>query len=693
MSASHTASDLKSVSSLTEWDGLFGLPDFSKLAEADFRKAFEVTLMRDKEQTLAIAHNPDEPTFENTIIAFETMESGLGKVASLFFSKAGNDTDDNAKEIEREIAPVLAAHGSEMSMIPEAFARVDALYQKRDQLDLSGEELEVLERYWRGYLKNGAKLEGGNKKRFADIGSELATLYTSFGQNVLSDSNDWTLLLTSDEDIAGLPDFLLNTLAAQAKEQGHDEGYLLTLSRPVLAPFMQSSTRRDLREKAYLAAKSRGARGGDTDNVEIIKQILKLRREKARLLGYKDFTEVRLENTMAKSAENVTNLLKDVWPRALTRAKEEEAELMILAQSMGHNDRIEPWDWRFFSDKLREQKFAFSEAEIKPYFQLDQIINASFDVANRLFGLNFKQREDITPHHPDAKVFEVLGKNGEIKAIFIADYFARPSKRSGAWMSAYQSQHKLKTHDGKDGELPFIYNIMNFAKPAKGEPALLSSDDARTLFHEFGHALHGILSDVTYPSVSGTSVARDFVELPSQLYEHWLTVPEILEKHATHYKTGKAIPTELVEKLIKSQTFNNGCETLGYCASSFVDIELHTADNVEDPIQFQEDLLKDLGMPHAISMYHRIPHFLHVFSSEGYAAGYYSYMWSEVLDADAFAAFEETENPFDPKLAKLLHDHIYSKGGSEKPEVLYKKFRGRMPTADAMIEKRGLESA
>lgn len=681
------------ISNLTNWNGPFDLPQFEALKEADFRTAFDITLERDKAQTLEIANNPDEPTFENTIVAFEVMDAGLGKVASLFYSRAGNDTDDRIKEIEREIAPKLAAHHSEMSMNPEAFARIDALYQKRDELNLSTEELEVLEKYWRGYVKNGAKLNDDDKKRLAEITSELAVLYTNFGQNVLSDSNDWTLHLTKDEEIAGLPDFLLDTLKAQAKERGFDDGYLLTLSRPVLAPFMQFSTRRDLREKAYKAGVSRGVRGGDTDNVDNIKNILKLRKEKATLLGYSDFAEVRLENTMAKSAENVNQLLHDVWPRALERAKQEEAELLSMAQEMGHNDVIEPWDWRFYSEKLREKKFDFSEAELKPYFQLDQMIDASFDVANRLFGLTFKQRDDITPHHTDAKVFEVFDPNGKTKAIFIADYFARPSKRSGAWMSAYQSQHKLKTIDGKDGKMPFIYNIMNFAKPADGEPALLSADDARTLFHEFGHALHGILSDVVYPSVSGTSVSRDFVELPSQLYEHWLTVPEILQKHATHYKTGNSIPAELVDKLIKSQTFNNGYETLGYCASSLVDIAFHTADEVEDPLKFQEELLEKLEMPHAVSMYHRAPHFLHVFSSEGYAAGYYSYMWSEVLDSDAFAAFEETDNPFNPDLAKLLHDHIYSKGGSEKPEVLYKKFRGRMPSPEAMIKKRGLETA
>lgn len=683
-------SDTSSIALLTDWNGPFGLPDFGAPADADFKAAFDIVLKRDKDMTLAIANNEEEPTFENTIIASEIMESGIGKVASLFYSRAGSDTDDRIKEIEREIAPRLAAHHSEMSMHPASFARVDALYEKRDTLNLSTEELEVLERYWRSFVKNGAKLGEDDKKRLAIITGELATLYTNFGQNVLTDSNDWTLHLKTDEDIAGLPDFLLDTLNAQAKERGLDEGYLLTLSRPVLSPFMQFSTRRDLRKQAYLAATSRGARGGETDNVDNIKQILKLRREKASLLGYQDFAELRLENTMAKTADNVSNLLKDIWPRALMRAKEEEADIIELAKRMGNNHSIEPWDWRFYADKIREEKFDFSETEIKPYFQLDQIIKASFDVANRLFGLTFKQRKDITPPHADAKIFEVFTADGDTKAIFIADYFARPSKRSGAWMSAYQSQHKLQTADGKNGKLPFIYNIMNFAKPAAGEPALLSSDDARTLFHEFGHALHGILSDVTYPSVSGTSVSRDFVELPSQLYEHWLTVPEILEKHATHYKTGKAIPKELVEKLIKSQTFNNGCETLGYCASSLVDIAFHTAENVDDPLQFQEDLLKELNMPHAISMYHRAPHFLHVFSSEGYAAGYYSYMWSEVLDADAFAAFEETKNPFNPELAKLLHDHIYSKGGSEKPEILYEKFRGRMPTPNAMITKRGL---
>lgn len=681
------------TSCLTQWDGPFGLPDFAKLPEADFRKAFEITLAKDKEMILALANNPDAPTFENTIEAMEKAESGLGKVASLFYSRAGNNTDDEIKEIEREIAPKLAAHQTEMMMNAQAFARVDALYETREDLGLNTEQMQVLEKYWRGFVKNGVKLPEAKKERFAEISSQLATLYTNFGQNVLADSNDWTLELHSDDDIAGLPDFLLDALKAQAKERGSDAPYLVTLSRPILAPFMQFSTRRDLREQAYIAAANRGARGGETDNIENIKQILKLRQEKAELLGYKDFSEVRLENTMAKSAKNVIDLMDQIWPKALERARQEQADIEILARNEGHNDVIEPWDWSYYSEKVRQDKFAFSESDVKPYFQLDNMIAASFDVANRLFGLTFKERKDIVGHHPDAKVFEVFDPNGNTKAIFIADYYSRPSKRSGAWMSAYQGQHKLTNDDGSVGRLPFIYNIMNFAKPAEGEPALLSADDARTLFHEFGHALHGILSDVTYPSVSGTSVARDFVELPSQLYEHWLTVPEILEKHAVHYKTGETIPPELVAKLLKAQTFNNGYETLGYCASSLVDMEMHIADAVDDPMQFQSDMLERLDMPHAVKMYHQAPHFLHIFSSEGYAAGYYSYMWSEVLDADAFAAFEETNNPFDETMAQKLRDHIYARGGSEKPEILYEHFRGRMPTPDAMMEKRGLADA
>jgi len=417
-----------------------------------------------------------------------------------------------------------------------------------------------------------------------------------------------------------------------------------------------------------------------------------LRQEKAGLLGYESFADFKLEDQMAKRPDAVVDLLETVWDKAKEKAASEEKELATLVAEHGHNHEVAPWDWRHYAEKLRTQKFDFNETELKPYLALDNIIAASCDVANRLFGITVKEREGIKTYHEDVRVFEVLNSDGSHRAVFLGDYFARASKRSGAWMSGFQGQHKLTTPDGQTGQTPIIVNVMNFAKAPAGQQTLLSMDDARTLFHEFGHALHGILSNVTYPSVAGTSVARDFVELPSQVYEHWLTVPEILAKHARHVETGEAMPQKLLDKVLAAQTFNAGFGAVEFTASALVDMEFHKSHDrpVEDVIAFEKQTLKKLGMPKSITMRHRTPHFAHVFSGDGYSAGYYSYMWSEVLDADAFAAFEEVENPFDTDLAKRLQDHIYSAGGSVDPENTYKAFRGKMPSVDAMIEKRGL---
>ena len=470
-------------------------------------------------------------------------------------------------------------------------------------------------------------------------------------------------------------------MAGIARENGEGGKFALTLSRSVIAPFLTFSENRELRERAFRAWIARGENDGETDNRPIIARILELREEKARLLGYANYAALKLDNTMAKTPDAVNALLMDVWEKAVTKAGGEEAELASLIAAEGRNHGVEPWDWRHYAERLRSEKYAFSEAEVKPYLQLENIIAACFDVAGRLFGLNFQEKTGIAAWHPDVRVFEVRDRRGRFVATFLGDYFARPSKRSGAWMSGLRSQNQLMD------EKPVIYNIMNFAK---GDPALLSMDDARTLFHEFGHALHGMLSDVTYPSVSGTAVARDFVELPSQLYEHWLTVPEILGRYAVHYKTGKPMPKALLKKLKAAETFNSGFQTVEFTASALVDMAYHTAGRVEDPAAFEKRKLAELGMPGSIVMRHRTPHFAHVFSGDGYSAGYYSYMWSEVLDADAFRAFEEAGDPFDKKLAGKLRRHIYAAGGSVDPEETYKRFRGRLPSPEAMLEGRGL---
>ncbi|MNH99095.1 Oligopeptidase A [compost metagenome] len=465
---------------------------------------------------------------------------------------------------------------------------------------------------------------------------------------------------------------------------------MVMLSRSIIEPFLTFSARRDLREQAFKAWVARGENGGARDNVAIVRETLALRAEKAKLLGYENFAALKLDNTMAKTADNVNDLLHKVWEKARSKAIEEEASLGKLVAEEGKNHPVMPWDWRYYAEKLRERTFSFSESELKPYLQLEKVIEACFDVAKRLFGVTLTELKGIAAYHPDVRVFELRDDSGALKALFLGDYFARSSKRSGAWMSSFQSQHKLPLKNGAKGELPIIYNVCNFAKPAEGKPALLSLDDARTLFHEFGHALHGMLSDVTYPSVSGTGVSRDFVELPSQLYEHWLTVPEILEKYAVHYETGKPMPKELLDKVLAARTFNAGFATVEFTSSALVDMAFHTRAPADNPMAVQAEILSELKMPASLVMRHATPHFQHVFSGEGYAAGYYSYMWSEVLDADAFSAFEEVGNAFDPVMARKLKNNIYSVGGSIDPEVTYKAFRGKLPDPTAMLKKKGL---
>lgn len=679
-----------SASPVFDWNAPLGLPEFDKIADSDFAPAFETALAEHDAEIQAIANNLEAPDFDNTLVALELAGDKLSRVSSLFWNRAGTDTNDAIQALEREIAPRMSRHYSKIAMNRALFERVDSLYRKRSSLGLSPEQDRLLERIWKSFIKSGAALDEAGQKRLAEVGETLAGLGAQFGQNVLADEKNWVMLLDEGDDLAGLSDDLRAAMAAVAEDLGHKNKLAVTLSRSIIEPFLTSSERRDLRETAFKAWAARGANGGDTDNAALISQIIALRSEKAELLGYDSYAAYKLDDTMAKTPEAVEELLGNVWTRAVAHADTDRAELARLITEEGGNHEVAAWDWRHYAEKVKARRFAFSESELKPYFPLSGMIEACFDVAHRLFGVTMTERPDIRGPHKDARVFEVAGKDGEMIATFIADYFARPSKRSGAWMSGMRSQHKLTLPDGSTGEQPIITNVMNFAKPAAGQEALLSLNDARTLFHEFGHALHGMLSDVSYPSLSGTSVSRDFVELPSQLYEHWLTVPEILEKHARHYKTGEPIPRALLDKVLAAQTFNAGFAAVEFTASALVDMAWHTAGEKVDPVTFEAETLKKLGMPEAIVMRHASPHFLHVFSGEGYSAGYYSYMWSEVLDADAFAAFEETGNPFDPDMAEKLRTHVYSAGGSRDPGELYQAFRGRMPDATAMLEKRGL---
>lgn len=672
---------------LADWSTPHEMPPFDQFEPKHFEEAFETALDEELAETNAVANADEAPSFANTIDALERSGRTINRVAAVFYNLASADTNEAIQGIERSMAPKLADHASKIAQNAKLFARIKTLYDARSTLDLTVEQDRVLEREYKAMVKAGAGLDEAGKTRMAETSARLATLTTQFTQNVLADDSGFRLELNSEEDLDGLPKFLRAAAKKNAEDLKLDAGHVVTLARSSIDPFLQFSTRRDLREKVWKGWTSRGANGGETENREIIREIVQLRQERAALVGEATFADYKLDDTMAKTPAAVEDLLTTVWGPARRRALEERDSLQAVATAEGQNFEIAPWDWRHYAEKVRKDRFDLDEATLKPYFQLEQMIAAAFQSATNLFGLSFREQDNVAMYHPDVRVWEVLNSAGKHIGLFCADYFARPSKRSGAWMTAFRRQQALD-----EPITPIIVNVLNFVKPAEGEPALLSYDDATTLFHEFGHALHGLLSDVTYPSVSGTSVSRDFVELPSQLFEHWLMTPEIISTFAVHAETGEAIPSELLDKLNAAKNFNQGFATVEYLASAILDMRLHQMQIPDDfdVEAFEAATLADIGMPSEITARHRLPHFLHLFAGDGYAAGYYSYLWSEVMDADAFEAFEESGNAFDAATAKRLHDFIYSTGGSRDPGELYEAFRGRSPQIGALLKGRGL---
>ena len=666
---------------LDAWTTPFDLPPFDQIADTDFAPAFEAALAKAQERILTIANNPDAPTFANTIDAMELADEPLGRVLSTFYHLAGTDLNDARQKLQTEFSPRLAQYSSEITLNADLWARIETLWASQGDLNLTAEQVRVLMLYRRSFVRSGAALEGAARTRFAEIMERLSVLGTEFTQNMMADERDWFMELDED-DLQGLPEFLRSAAHAAGAEKGVN-GPVITLSRSLIVPFLQFSPRRDLRAKAYAAWTARGANGGATDNQGIARETLKLRDERAEILGYDSFSDFKLETEMAGTPGAVRDLLMKVWAPARAAANADGDVLQEMMRADGVNGDLSPHDWRFYSEKRRKAEHDLDETELKPYFQLDRMIEAAFACAGRLFGLEARP-VDVPLPHPDARAWEIL-KDGRHMAVFIGDYFARGGKRSGAWCSAMRSQRKL------DGEVrPIVVNVCNFAKPVESAPALLSYDDARTLFHEFGHALHQILSDVTYERVSGTSVARDFVELPSQLFEHWLDVPEVLAEFATHAETGASMPDDMLKRLLAASTYDMGFQTVEYLASALVDLDFHSGPAPNDPMARQTEILAEIGMPAAITMRHATPHFAHIFSGDGYSSGYYSYMWSEVMDADAFEAFEDAGGPFDADVAKSLHDNILSVGGSVDAAELYIRFRGRMPGPDALLRGRGL---
>ena len=670
---------------IERWTGPLDLPRYDRIEDTDFLPAIREGFRRELVEIEAIADNPHEPDFGNTIAALEMTGDLLARAASLFYTKTGNHTNPVLQAAEREIGAEFARHSGRIASNRRLFSRIEAVWETRESAGLTEEQLQILTRVRRGFVQGGAALSETDQARLIAINERLATLGTAFAQNVLHDEADWFMLVDETAALDALPASLRAAMAAAAAERGHEGAHAVTLARSIVEPFLTFCPDRNLREQAFLAWTRRGEHDGEHDNRPVIAETVALRAEKARLLGHENFAGYRLEATMAKTPGAVQELLGTVWPRAVARAGEEASDIAAMMRADGINEPPRASDWRHYAEKIRTQRFALSDDEVKPYMALDNMIEAAFDVAHRLFAIRFREIANDGWLHPDARIWEVLNDDGSHRGVFIGDYFARSSKRSGAWMSGIRSQSRLK------GDTPVITNTMNFAKPPAGGTAFLSFDDARTLFHEFGHALHGLMSDVTYPGLSGTSVSRDFVELPSQLYEHWLTVPAVLNRFARHAQTGEPMPEDLIGKIKAAETFNAGFQTVEYTACALVDMAFHAGQDVPaDPVAFEAAELARIGMPEAIAMRHRSPHFQHIFSGEGYAAGYYAYMWSEVLDADAFRAFEEKGDPFDPEVARRLKTFIYGSGGSMDPEAAYIAFRGKLPTPDAMLEGRGL---
>lgn len=664
------------------WTTPFGAPPFDCITPEHFKPAYDRAIAEHKAEIAAITSDPAAPDFENTIVALEESGALLRKVEGVFYNLAASHTNDALQAIELEMAPVMAKHWNEIYLDAELFARVDALQTRHAALGLDAESLRVLERYHLDFVRAGAKLQGAAKARLAGIVEELATLGTEFGQNVLADEQAYVLPLT-EGDLAGVPEFAREAAAETAKERGLEAPFAVTTSRSSVEPILSFADKRELREKLFKAWVARGDNANAHNNTKLIGEMVKLRAERAELMGYPTFAHYKLADTMAKTPETARHLLDQVWAPARRRAQEERDALQAVIAEDGQNFALEAWDWRYYAEKLRKARYDLDEAEVMPYFQLEKMIEAAFDTAHRLFGLDFKQRDDVPVYHPDVRVWEV-SRGGKHVGLFYGDYFARSSKRGGAWMSSFRDQENLRKP-----VTPLIVNNCNFNK---GEPALLSFDEAKTLFHEFGHALHGLLSQVRFPRLAGTNVAQDFVELPSQIYEHWMDEPEVLERFAIHAETGQPIPKALIDKLNAARNFNKGFATVEFLASAFVDLDYHAMEDPKtlDPAAFQAASLERIGMPKEIVMRHASPHFLHIFTGDGYSAGYYSYMWSEVLDADGFQAFKETKNAFDPATAKRLHDFIYSAGGTRDYAEAYRLFRGRDPKIDALLEGRGL---
>ena len=676
---------------LSDFKTPFGVPPFEKIKVEHYEPAFVEGMKQHMAEIEAIINNPEEPTFENTILALEYSGSLLNRVARVYYPLSSANTNDEMRAVAQTIAPMLSRHGDNINLNPDLFKRVKAVYEMKDELDLNPEQARLLEKIYEGFERGGANLPEEKQARFREINEELSSLTLQFGDNVLAETNSYKMVLDNEEDLAGLPDWLINSAAEAAKNAGKEGKWVFTLHNPSWIPFLQYSEKRELREKLYRAYFMRGDNENENDNKEIIKKIIPLRLERAQILGYDSHAHFSLETTMAKNPETVNQFLADLWSPALARAKSEVYDMQKMIDAEDKGFRLQSWDWWYYAEKVRKEKFDLDEEMIKPYFELENVKQGIFLLTEKLWGLQYEKLSGVPVYHTEAEVYEVKEADGSHIGLLYMDFHPRESKRSGAWMTSYRSQYV--SEDG-DFVSPVITIVCNFTRPSGDKPALLSVDEVGTFFHEFGHALHGLLSNVTYPRLAGTNVPRDFVELPSQVMENWCMDPEFLRMYAFHYETGEVIPDELIEKMEESGSFNQGFATTEFLAAAILDMDLYTIEDMEkaknlDVNKFEKKSMKRIGLIDEIIPRYRTTYFQHIFNL-GYSSGYYSYIWAGVLDADAYEAFKETGDIFDKETARKFRKYILETGGTKDADVLYRKFRGADPNPEALLRQRGL---
>ena len=669
------------------YDTPFNVPPFDKIKNEHFKPAILEGIKKHEEEINLIANNTEAPTFENTIVAMENAGELLSEVNRVFGNYNSANTNDELQAIAKETAPVLSAHGDNIALNEKLFARVKTLWDKKESLNLNLEQDKLLEKRYKYFVRSGANLSETDKDKLRKINAELSLISLKYGQNILAETNKYELVITDKKDLSGLPNNLIEAAAADAKAKGKEGKWVFTLSNSSVMPFLQYSSNRKLRKEIWNAYQTRANHNDELDNKANAVKLANLRGEKARLLGYKSHSDYVLEESMAKNPANVNKLLNDLWKPALEMAKNEASDIQKMMDKEGIKDKVQPYDWRYYTEKIRKERFDLDEQELKPYFSLDNVTKGVFQVTEKLYGLKFKQLDNVPVYHEDVTAWEVTEANGTHVGILYMDFFPRASKRGGAWMTSYRNQ---STVNG-ERKAPVISIVCNFTKPTADAPALFTFDEVTTYFHEFGHALHGLLSNVTYKSLAGTSVPRDFVELPSQIMENWAAEPEVLRMYAKHYKTGATIPDELIDKLQKAGTFDQGFTTVEYLAASLLDMDYHsqTTAITLDADTFEKNSMKKIGLIDAIIPRYRSTYFQHIFSG-GYSSGYYSYIWSGVLDTDAFEVFKTT-NLFNPEKAKLFRENVLERGGTEDPMILYKRFRGAEPSVEPLLRKRGLD--